>query len=328
MSNRAQPSQDPGSSLGTKSRLSMPAVASAGKPRAGQIASQPTQATSAANVPKALPTITSSPGVSTGDRDLVPMSQRWQGILKGESPLAISQRVGRRLFSLVPSSVRCKFCNAPFRGRYAGMFGWVGYTPSRKNPNICERCIERAPEGGALVPVSVLFADVRGYTSIAEQLSSVETTALLHRFYHAASVALLSHDAILGQIAGDEVMAIFVPGLAGARFPRQAVLAAGALLRGVGYGTTAGSWLEVGVGICTGEEYVGNVGGGGFKDFTAIGDITNTAARLQASAAGGEIVMCASTYDAVAEAYPAAEPQHLQLKGKQSTVESFRIRIG
>jgi adenylate cyclase len=255
------------------------------------------------------------------------MSSRWEGILKGDSAMAFGQRLGRRLFSLVPGPLRCKFCNAPFRGPYAGPFGLVGYTPSRKNPNICERCIERAPEGGALVPVSVLFADVRGYTSIAEQLSSVETAALLHRFYRAASSALLAHDAILGQIAGDEVMAIFVPGLAGSGFPRQAVHAAGTLLRGIGYGTTAGSWLEVGVGICTGEEYVGNVGGGGFKDFTAIGDVTNTAARLQASAAGGEILMCADTYEAVSGAYPLAEPQLLQLKGKRSTVPSFRIRI-
>ncbi len=255
------------------------------------------------------------------------MSARWQGILKGESPMALGQRFGRRAFSLVPSHGRCKFCNAPFRGRYAGVFGRLGYTPSRKNPNICERCIERAPEGGALVPVSVLFADVRGYTTMSEQQSSVETAALLHRFYQAASVVLLAHDAILGQIAGDEVMAIFVPGLAGSHFPGQAVEAARALLRGVGYGTAAGNWLSVGVGICTGEEYVGNVGGGGFKDFTAIGDVTNTAARFQGKAAGGEIIMCTTTYETVAGAYPAAEPQALQLKGKQSTVEAFRIRI-
>jgi adenylate cyclase len=241
--------------------------------------------------------------------------------------MALGQRLGRRVFSLIPAALRCKFCNAPFRGRYAGVFGIVGYTPSRKNPNICERCIERAPEGGALVPVTVLFADVRGYTSMAEQQSSVQTTALLHRFYGAASSALLAHDAILGQIAGDEVMAIFVPGLAGSRFPRQAVEAAGALLRGVGYGTTGGSWLEVGVGICTGEEYVGNVGGGGFKDFTAIGDITNTAARLQGSARGGEILMCEVTHAAVADTYPSAEPGRLQLKGKQSAVQTYRMRI-
>jgi adenylate cyclase len=255
------------------------------------------------------------------------MGPRWQGILKGESPVALTQRFGRRLFSLVPSQVRCKFCNAPFSGQYGGLFGRIGYTPSRKNPNICERCIERAPEGGALVPVSVLFADVRGYTRMAEQLTSVETTGLLHRFYGAASTALLAHDAILGQIAGDEVMAIFVPGLAGSRFPKQAVEAAGALLRGVGYGTPKGSWLDVGVGICTGQEYVGNVGGGGFKDFTAIGDVTNTAARLQASATGGEILMCAATYESVAAAYPEAEARSLELKGKTSTVETFRIRI-
>ena len=136
--------------------------------------------------------------------------------------------------------------------------------------------------------MSILFADVRGYTTIAERMSSVETTALLRRFYQAASKALLANDAILGQIAGDEVMAIFVPGLAGQGFPRRAVRAAEALLRAVGYGTGDGNWLDVGVGICTGEEYVGNVGGGGFKDFTAIGDITNTAARFQAAAGGGK----------------------------------------
>jgi adenylate cyclase len=305
----------------------MAAVANEGKPSTGQTVSHPSQAAIPATTPKPRPIGPSLRTVSTSELDLVPMSRRWQGILRGESALAFGERVGRRLFSLVPAQLRCKFCNAPFRGRYAGPFGLIGFTPSRKNPTICERCIERAPEGGALVPVSVLFADVRGYTSLAEELSSVETTALLHRFYMAASSALLAHDAILGQIAGDEVMAIFVPGLAGSAFPRQAVEAAGALLRGVGYGTAAGSWLAVGVGICTGEEYVGNVGGGGFKDFTAIGDITNTAARLQASAAGGEILMCATTYEAVADAYPVAEPRDLQLKGKRSSVPSFRIRI-
>ncbi|HEY3072711.1 MAG TPA: adenylate/guanylate cyclase domain-containing protein [Candidatus Limnocylindrales bacterium] len=185
------------------------------------------------------PSPTVAPSSETPSSALVPMDQRWRGILRGESPLALTQRFGRRAYSLVPASVRCKFCNAPFRGSYAGIFGRLGYTPSRKNPNICERCIERAPEGGALVPVSVLFADVRGYTSIAERLSSFETTVLLNRFYQAASEALLAHDAVLGQIAGDEVMAIFVPGLAGSGYPKHAVAAGEALLRRLGYGTGA-----------------------------------------------------------------------------------------
>jgi adenylate cyclase len=208
-----------------------------------------------------------------------------------------------------------------------GAFRWIGYSPSRKNPNICARCIERAPEGGALVPLSVFFADIRGYTTIAERLSSIEATLLLNRFYEAASRALLSHEAVLGQIAGDEVMALFVPGLAGAAYPSKAVEAGRALLHAIGYGRPQRNWLDVGVGICSGEEFVGNVGGGGFKDFTALGDVTNTAARLQAAARGGEILLCDSTYQGVRERYPDAEQLHLQLKGKEAPVQAFRLRI-
>lgn len=261
-----------------------------------------------------------------GDMAAVPMDERWRAILAGETLSSIGPRLGRRLFALIPSPWRCKFCNAPFRGPYAGAFRWIGYSPSRKNPHLCARCIERAPEGGALVPVTVLFADVRGYTTLAERLSSVEATATLNRFYGTTSKALLAHEAILAQIAGDEVMALFVPGLAGHEYPRRAVSAAHSLLRAVGYGSPAGNWLEVGVGVCSGEEYVGNVGGGGFKDFTALGDVTNTAARLQAVAAGGEILLCATTYEAVRDAYPGAERQMLRLRGKRSHVEAFLIR--
>jgi adenylate cyclase len=255
------------------------------------------------------------------------MEPRWQAIFRGDTPVALGPRVGRRLYGFVPSPWRCKFCNAPFRGPYAGTFRRLGYTPSRKNPRICARCIERAPEGGAMVPMSVLFADVRGYTSIAESLSSVEATAFLQRFYEVASKALLSHEAVLGQIAGDEVMAFFVPGLAGDGYRRKAVAGARALLEAVGYASGEGAWLTVGVGICSGEQFLGNVGGGGFKDFTALGDVTNTAARLQSQAEGGEIGFCELTYEAVADEYPAAEERALELKGKRAPVRSFWIRL-
>jgi len=256
------------------------------------------------------------------------MEPRWSGIFRGETPIALAPRIGRRLYGLVPSPSRCKFCNAPFRGRYGGTFRRLGYEPSRKNPSICARCIERAPEGGAIVPMSVFFADVRGYTTMAEKLSSVEATVLLQSFYETASKALLAHEAVLGQIAGDEVMAFFVPGLAGVDYRRKAVAGARALLQAVGYGGPQGPWLTVGAGICSGEQLIGNVGGGGFKDFTALGDVTNTAARLQGLAEGGEIGMCPSTYEAVADEYPDAEARALELKGKETPVQSFWIRVG
>jgi adenylate cyclase len=256
------------------------------------------------------------------------MEPRWEAILRGEHRLAHVQRIGRRAFALLPSPWRCKFCNAPFKGPVAGVARWIGYTPSRKNPSICARCIEHAPEGGAIVPLTVLFADVRGYTSLSERLSPGEVPLLVMRFYSAASKALLAHDGLLAQIAGDEVMALFVPGLAGDRYPSRAVDGAQALLAEIGYGSSDGSWLDVGVGVAKGEEYVGNVGGGGYKDFTAVGDVTNTAARLTAKAAAGEILVDAATFKQLGSSAAGAERRDLELKGKSAPVAAYSIALG
>jgi adenylate cyclase len=229
------------------------------------------------------------------------------------------------MFGLMPSAMRCKFCNAPFRGRYAGAFKTVGYTPSRKNPQICARCIERAPEGGAIVPVSVLFADVRGYTALCEQLDADGVAALVRRFYETSSSALLAQEGLLGQIAGDEIEGLFVPGLAGPNYRRKAVEAARSLVRAVRYTESTTGSLEVGIGVASGEEFVGNVGGGGYKDFAAVGDVTNTAARLTSSARDGQIVVDEKTYEAVAPAFPDARREELALKGKSAPVVAYWI---
>ena len=147
------------------------------------------------------------------------------------------------------------------------------------------------------------------------------------RFYESGSRALLEHGGLLGQIAGDEVMALFVPGLATAAYRRKAVQAGRALLDALGYGSPDGNWVEVGVGIASGEEFVGNVAGGGYKDFTAIGDVTNTAARLTSVAKSGEMIVDEESFAAVADLYPQAEPRELELKGKQAPVKSYSIRI-
>ena len=254
-----------------------------------------------------------------------PMSSRWIAILRGESALAFPQRAGRRLFGLMPSAARCKFCNAPFKGPYAGTFNAIGYTPSRKNPHICARCIERAPEGGAVVPVTVLFADVRGYTALCEGLGANDVADLVQRFYETSSHALLAHEGLLGQIAGDEIEGLFVPGLAGSHYRRKAVEAARHLVRAVRYMEFSHGSLEVGIGVASGEEFVGNVGGGGYKDFAAIGDVTNLAARLTSSARNGEIVVDHDTYEAVAPAFPEARYEELTLKGKRAAVAAYWI---
>ena len=162
---------------------------------------------------------------------------------------------------------------------------------------------------------------------MAEQLSPVEVTSFATRFYETGSKALLPRGALLGQIAGDQVQAIFVPGLATAEYRNEAVSAGRALLEALGYGSAEGNWVEVGVGIASGEEFVGNVVGGGYKDFAAIGDVTNTAARLTSAAKSGEIIVDEETFAAVSDLYPGADPRELELKGKQAPVKSYTIRI-
>jgi adenylate cyclase len=173
----------------------------------------------------------------------------------------------------------------------------------------------------------VLFADVRGYTSLTEGMAPAEVTVLMNRFYETASSALLSAEGLLGQVEGDNVMGLFVPGLAGTDYRRKSVQGGRALIEAVRSDEELGRWLKVGVGIATGEEFVGNVGGGGYKDFTALGDVTNTSARLTAVAAAGELVVDAETYGAVADRYPGAQRRELVLKGKTAPVETFRISV-
>ena len=173
----------------------------------------------------------------------------------------------------------------------------------------------------------MLFADVRGYTRLTEGISPAEVPALMNRYYETASRALLGKDGLLGQIEGDNVMALFVPGLAGKGYRRNAVLGGLSLIREVGYGSEEGPWLTIGAGIATGEEFIGNVGGGGYKDFTALGDVTNTAARLTAQAAAGELLVDDESYAVVADEHPEAERRELELKGKSAPVVAYALRV-
>jgi adenylate cyclase len=252
------------------------------------------------------------------------MGAQWATILRGDGVVSNAPRLTRRLFALVPGRPRCKFCNAPYGGPLTLPFRMLGYRPSNKTPHVCARCLEWAPEGGAIVPISILFADVRNYTNLTQSLSQREVPTLLNRFYDAASRVLLQQEGVLGQIAGDQVMGLFVPGLSGRDYPRKAVAAAVGLLEAVGYGTPTGPWIEIGIGISTGEEFCGNVGGGGFKDFTAVGEVTNTAAGLTDRAVAGEVLVDQATQAAASE-FSFAGGDTTMLKGRGQPVDTYRL---
>lgn len=147
----------------------------------------------------------------------------------------------------------------------------------------------------------------------------------MNRFYHATTQVLLAHDAVIDKMVGDEVMALFVPGYCGANYRQSAAEAAEALVRAVGYGEPGEEpWLPVGVGVHAGMAFVGNVGGSGVVDFTALGDTVNTAARLQAEAAAGEVVLSETLYPEVAARHPDLEQRTLQLRGRE---EPLTVRV-
>jgi adenylate cyclase len=219
-------------------------------------------------------------------------------------------RVMRRL----PSSPRCALCHAPYAGIGGRIVRRFGFGPSRKNPRLCGMCFEKAPMGGSEMEVGVLFADIRGFTSLAESSEPGAMAELLNRFY-ATAADVLCHHAIIDKLVGDEVMALYVPMLFDDDVAEHMVSDARALLEAAGYGKGE-PWVELGIGLDLGTAYVGNVGAGDVKDFTAIGDVVNTAARLQGAAAGGEIVVSSRVYALAGDHAPEAAPRELELKGK------------
>jgi adenylate cyclase len=220
--------------------------------------------------------------------------EEWQTVLvDGHAPIVRMRRVWR----VVPSPPRCKLCNNPFEGFGGRIAAMGGFRRSRKNPNLCTRCCDSLPPGGAEIDVAILFADVRGSTGLGERLGATDLAGLLNRFYFAATEALIKHDAVIDKLTGDGVMALFVPGIAGPGYRDKATDAGLELLAAVGYGSPEGPWIEVGAGVCAGTAFVGNVGGD-IVDFTALGDPVNLAARLESEAAGGELVVAGDGPDA------------------------------
>jgi adenylate cyclase len=251
----------------------------------------------------------------------------WRRHITESQPFPRFMRLGHRLLRATPSDPRCKLCNAPFAGVGGKVCYLVGRGRSRKNPRFCTGCFEHAPVGGLEAKVGVLFADVRGFTALAERKTPEEAARLLNRFYAVATNLLSDGDAVIDKLIGDEVMALFVPAFTGSGYVEKMVSVGEGLLRAVGYGSSEGPWLALGVGIDEGLAFVGNVGSGVVKDFTAIGDVVNTAARLQAQANPGQLVMSERVYETVRARYPLAVQVQFDLKGKREVVLARVVSI-
>jgi adenylate cyclase len=245
-----------------------------------------------------------------------------------------STRAMKAILRALPSTPRCGYCGAPFAGVGARLVRPLGYRPSRKNPNVCSTCVELAPPGGMTTEIGVLFADLRGFTAESASRAPAEVGAELRRFYaHAERVFF--PEAVIDKLIGDEVMALYVPPLivptateldddVRRHVAHVMIDHARELLERVGYGAAVVPEFPIGIGIDFGEAFIGNLGDRAVYDFTAVGDVVNTASRLQEHAAAGEVVMSARLARLLPE--PVGVDEQLVLKGKEQPFEVRRVR--
>jgi adenylate cyclase len=247
-------------------------------------------------------------------------TEMWRLVLTGELPAL--KRI-RRLVGWIPAGPRCKLCLAPMKAPGSVVLKPFGFGPSSFNRRLCRACFKQidGKPGGAEIELSLLFADVRGSTGLAERVPAQEFSRLISRFYGAAGRVVENWNGLVDKFVGDEVVALFIPGFAGDDHASRAIEAGRELLRETGNDGPS-PWVPVGAGVHTGVAFVGSIGEGDDCDFTAVGDAVNTAARLASSAAAGEVLVSRAAAEAAGFDSVGLETRTLELRGRGETVDA------
>jgi adenylate cyclase len=226
---------------------------------------------------------------------------------------AVDKRL-RHFQRVLPRDPRCKFCNAPFQG-IGGALMRVLFRKQRSalNPRYCNLCEIAAREfpGGAEVPMSMLFIDVRGSTALSEKMSPTEFSQLINRFYNESTKIIIDEDGLVEKLAGDSVAAFWGAGFAGADYVARTIKVAQDLLRAM-----EKQKIPVGIGVHSGVAYFGAMGTAeGLTELSAVGDEVNLAARLASKAATGEIIVSEQALQKAGLDSSQLEARSLELKG-------------
>jgi adenylate cyclase len=254
--------------------------------------------------------------------------QEFGEILKGEHGRL---KWMRHQFGRIPSSPHCKLCMAPFGPPGGTVMRHFGFGRFPGNPAICQNCISgfrKKGLTGAEIPITLLFADIRGSTGIGERLSPTVFRAFLARFYEIGSHAILSHDGLVDKLVGDEIIGLFFGGVSGPHHARAAIEAGVDLLEKAGSAdATPEGPIPLGAGVHTGVAYVGPAGQAGVvDDFTALGDVVNATARLASVAAGGELLVTIDAATAASTPTAGVEHRILDVRGREAALEVLVLR--
>ncbi len=185
--------------------------------------------------------------------------------------------------------------------------------------------------GGVNQIITVLFADIRGFTAYSENEKPEKVVRLLNRYFSAMSELIFAHGGTLDKYTGDGLMALFGAPTATPEDAKNALKTAVAMqkrmeilnreLEAEGFGRIA-----VGIGLHTGEAIIGYIGSEQRSEYTAIGDTVNLASRLESSALGGQILISEATAYASENLFPMINHEPLQVKNRTQPVNLFEVR--
>ncbi len=182
----------------------------------------------------------------------------------------------------------------------------------------------QAALGGAITELTVLFADLRGFTAFSERSSPEQVVALLNHYFGIATPLVLAQGGTIDKYVGDAMMALFNAPVRQPDHALRAVRAALAMQAAIEQiAADNPGWPRFRIGINTGSALVGNIGSAELRNFTAIGDTVNLASRLETSAESGQIVIGAATYAHIRDIAVVRELGGIALKGKATPVEAF-----
>jgi adenylate cyclase len=195
---------------------------------------------------------------------------------------------------------------------------------------------KRPDLGGEAFQVTILFADIRNFTTMSEHLGPHEVVDMLNTYFTRVCESILDQGGMVDKFIGDAVMAVFGSPQAQPDHARRALQSALAM---ADKAAEFQSWMDqrfagrglptfaIGIGLHTGEAVVGNIGSPQRLEFTSIGDTVNTASRLEGltKELGWTIVVSGETIDAAGPGVLTGRREKVQVKGRQETVEIFEL---
>jgi adenylate cyclase len=201
------------------------------------------------------------------------------------------------------------------------------------SPQVAKEVVSRADArelklGGEEREVTVLFADIRNFTQISEQLSPEATVKMLNRYLSLMVDAVIANDGIVNKFGGDNIMAVWNAPQSQSEHAPLAVKAAWEAQQKVAQlqqSSTELPTVQFGIGINTGTALAGNVGSAGRAEYTVIGDTVNLASRICSAAPGGEIWIGAETYRQTKDYLEVEELEPQSFKGKTEAVAVYRV---